>query len=115
MRRFILAVGVLASSLLAAAPGTAASFDCARARAADERAICADRHLNDQDVRMATWLEVLGDVQLMGANGAMRDDQIAWLANRHKCGGDRVCLSHAYDRRLHALNGSYAAWAAKFH
>ena len=48
----------------------------------------------------------------MGANGAMRDDQRAWLANRRRCGSDRVCLAHAYDRRIGDLSRSYAAWAA---
>ncbi len=110
--RLPLAAALLGAVVSAAAPASAASFDCARARAADERAICADRRLNDQDVRMATWLEVLGDVQLMGGNGAMRDDQRAWLANRHRCGGDRVCLAHAYDRRIGDLSGGYRTWAA---
>jgi hypothetical protein len=37
-------------------PAGAASFDCAKAEAADEKAICADRQLNDEDVEMAgTW------------------------------------------------------------
>lgn len=97
---------------LVAAPAAAASFDCARARAPDERAICADRALNDQDVRLATWLDALGRIQLMGANGVMRDDQRAWLAARRRCGADRACLARAYDRRLGALRDGYAARAA---
>lgn len=94
-------------------PANAASFDCARARAPDERAICADRSLNDQDVRMATWLDVLGQVQLMGANGEMRDEQRVWLASRHHCGADRMCLVRTYDRRLGELTRNYGSWAAK--
>ena len=65
-------------------------------------------------MRLATWLDVLGRTQLMGANGAMRDDQRAWLANRHRCGGDRVCLARAYDRRIGDLSTGYGSWAAKF-
>lgn len=102
-----------AATLAVAAPAAAASFDCARARLPDERAICADRALNDQDVRLATWLDALGQLQLMGANGAMRDDQRAWLAARHGCGGDRVCLAHSYDRRIGDLTHAYGAWAAR--
>ncbi len=108
-------VMMLLVAALVAGPASAASFDCTRARVPDERAICADRRLNDQDVRMATWLEVLGDVQLMGANAAMRDAQREWLAARHRCGGERTCLARAYDRRIGDLSRGYGAWAAKFH
>ena len=34
-------------------PGWAVSFNCAKAETADEKAICADRQLNDDDVEMA--------------------------------------------------------------
>lgn len=100
--------------LIYVTPAGAASFDCSRAHLPDERAICADRSLNDADVRMATWLDVLGQVQLMGSNGAMHDDQRAWLAKRHTCQADRACLAHAYDTRLMQLTANYGAWAKHF-
>ena len=34
-------------------PVSAASFDCSKAEAADEKAICADHQLNDADVEMS--------------------------------------------------------------
>jgi uncharacterized protein len=34
-------------------PAAAASFDCSKAETADEKAVCADRQLNDEDVEMA--------------------------------------------------------------
>ena len=46
MIRFALPVLVL----LCATPVAAASFDCAKAKAPDEKAICATRALNDADV-----------------------------------------------------------------
>jgi uncharacterized protein len=112
MRRLLV---LIAAMTFGAAPAKAASFACARAHAPDERTICADRSLNDQDVRMATWLDVLSRIQLMGANGAMRDEQRAWLTRRHLCGADRICLARAYDRRLGDLMRNYDSWAAKFH
>ncbi len=105
---------VAAMVFVASGSAQAASFDCARARAADERAICNDRRLNDQDVRMATWLDALRQTQLMGGNGAMRDDQRAWLAQRRTCGGDRMCLARAYDRRVDALSSGFGHWAERF-
>jgi uncharacterized protein len=35
------------------ATGLAASFNCKKAEAADEKAICADRELDDEDVEMS--------------------------------------------------------------
>lgn len=78
----------------------AASFDCGKARAPDEKAICADRALNDADVRMETMLSIAEGMVAMGSRGAMQDDQVAWLKARHGCGGDRVCLAASYKARV---------------
>ncbi len=98
MRLFLAAV-----AFLAPITAQAASFDCARARLPDERAICADRALNDQDVRMELLLSVNGRFQVMGANGVMHDDQREWLARRHGCGANRACLVRAYKTRVDQL------------
>ncbi len=81
----------------------AASFDCARARAPDERAICADRALNDLDVTMSAMLKIAGGFVAMGQRGAMQDDQIVWLKARHSCRSDRACLKRSYDDRIATL------------
>ena len=87
--------------------GHAASFDCVRAKAPDERAICADRALNDQDVRMATMFGFLRGVHAMGAAGAMGDRQREWLAQRGHCRADRACLARAYRTRIAELQADY--------
>jgi hypothetical protein len=46
-----------AGVLLVADSAVAASFDCARAKAADEKAVCANRSLNDLDVTMGEHQE----------------------------------------------------------
>lgn len=84
-------------------PAAAASFDCARARTPDERAICADRGLNDRDVRLAVYYELARKVVAMGARGAIMDEQAAWLRERRRCGANRACLLISYDRRLAQL------------
>ena len=89
---------------LAAAPAVhAASFDCTKARTADEKAICRTRALNDADVRMATLFAVDGHLLAMGGRGALQDAQIRWLASRRRCGGDVACLTRRYDERLAEL------------
>lgn len=91
--------------ILLAGPAAAASFDCTKARTADEKAICADRSLNDKDVRMALLFDLDRRLMTMGSRDAMRDDQSAWLRDRRRCGADRVCLHRSYDRRIAMLRG----------
>lgn len=85
----------------------AASFDCDKARAADEKAICASRALNDKDVAMATQYRLLKGLFAMGARGAMQDQQQQWLKSRRACGGDSACLNQRYDERLRQLDAIY--------
>ena len=87
----------------------AASFDCAKARAADEKAICADRGLNDRDVKMTTMLGIAEGLVAMGSRGDMQDAQVAWLKSRHACGADRLCLRKSYDDRIAVVQGYVAA------
>ena len=98
--------GLLILALLAAGPASAASFRCAKAKLADEKAICADRRLNDLDVELAVRLEVIKHLVPMGARGALMDDQQSWLAARHQCGADHNCLTRRYDDRLEEINGA---------
>lgn len=88
----------------AATPAAAASFDCGKARAADERAICANRALNDQDVRVDQLYGITRHLVPMGGRDAIIGDQRAWLKSRHACGANPACLARSYDRRLVELN-----------
>lgn len=104
MRRLIPAIALTAVCAAIAMPAAAASFDCRKARTADERAICADRALNDQDVRVDQLYGITRHLVPMGGRGAIMDDQRAWLKDRHACGANRACLARSYDRRLAELN-----------
>lgn len=101
--------------LLTAAPhrAHAASFDCGKAQTADEKAVCADRALNDQDVEMSVLYIQLKPLLGMGARGDMEDEQVAWLKRREACGGDRTCLSKAYEERLLQLRRGFEALAKR--
>ncbi len=106
--RPILAFGLAAAlagpaALPAASPTQAASFPCAKAEAADEVEICADRALSEQDVELATRFEILAKLLPMGGSGKLREDQEDWLKARRACGGDRLCLEKTYDGRLRRL------------
>jgi len=91
--------------LIAALPAgaLAASFNCARAAAPDERTICRERALNDRDVRMAVLYGL--DIRLvpMGSRDHIKDDQVAFLRHRRACGANAACLSRIYDKRIAEL------------
>jgi uncharacterized protein len=96
----------LALCLAAPVAAQAASFDCAKARAPDEKAICANLALNDKDVRMSVLYDINKHTLAMGGRGAMEDAQRQWLRDRKGCGANRACLNRAYDRRLGELERS---------
>jgi uncharacterized protein len=91
----------------------AASFDCSKAETADEKAVCADRKLNDEDVEMAVLYTQLKPLLGMGARGDMEDEQVVWLKRRAACGADRACLSKAYQERVQQLRGGFEALAKR--
>ena len=112
--------GLVAASLVSSAilvapgPAAAASFDCARARTASERAICGNRSLEDRDVKMATLYSVVRQFQGgMGALGAIRDRQTEWLAQRELCGASVACIRRSYDVRIAELERGVAAAAGR--
>ncbi|MBM1172236.1 DUF1311 domain-containing protein [Microvirga arabica] len=94
-------------------PAAAASFDCSKAEAADEKAICADHQLNDADVEMAVLYTQLKPLLGMGARGDMEDEQAAWLERRAACGADRACLGKVYQERVQQLRGGFDALAKR--
>jgi uncharacterized protein len=113
MKGKVLCLAVLPALLAAPQQAHAASFDCSKAQTADEKAVCADRVLNDQDVEMSVLYTQLKPLLGMGARGDMEDAQVAWLKRREACGSDRACLSKAYEERLMQLRGGFEALAKR--
>lgn len=97
--------------LLAPVLAKAASFPCEKAEAADEKAVCEHRPLNDLDVEMAVRFEILKDMLAMGNRTTLQEDQEAWLKERQTCGADIACLRGAYETRLKVLRGVLAEFA----
>lgn len=115
MRSFRLIVSsiALAGALLIAQGVTplastaqAASFDCARARSTDERAICGNRVLEDRDVELSVLYGLITKLVPMGSRDAIRREQTQWLSQRGRCGADIPCLRRTYDRRIAALRAT---------
>lgn len=107
--------GLMMLMLLAAAPAQAASFDCAKATAADEVAVCRDGVTSSLDSEMGGLYFAYEKVPMfMGANGARHDDAEAFLAARGKCGADITCLRKVYTDRITALKTSIEASMQQF-
>ena len=104
MIRRVVVVAALLIAALGGAPAAAASFDCAKAKAADEIAICRSPALSELDaVQGAYWFTYSRVPMLMGSSGARRDDALAFLRARAACGADAACLTRAYHARIAVL------------
>lgn len=102
------ACAVITMAGLAGHGASAASFDCdSKTLAPDETAICANRDLNDLDVRMATEFKWLSGMYAMGVRGELQDQQTAWLKTRQACQSDTACIRKAYEDRLTAFEDDY--------
>jgi uncharacterized protein len=90
-------------------PPKGPSFNCANARGAVERTICADRTLSLQDRQVASLYAQLMRMPMENRNqvGFMRDEQRDYIANRNQC--DRrpavikACLQVAHENRIMRL------------
>jgi len=109
MRKTLLA---LALPFLLCTLAHAASFDCAKSKTAQEKAICASPQLSAADGQMAAAYKAwLAAAQPDWAAG-IRQDQLVWLRTRDaSCStGDAddpiaSCLSNVYKQRIEDLQG----------
>jgi uncharacterized protein len=97
--------GFAAAAALAglAHPACAASFDCAKAIAPDERTVCAERALNDQDVRLGLLYDLTTRLVGMGRRGDLVDAQRQFLIDRRACGTHAACIAALYEKRIAAM------------
>ncbi|WP_342343726.1 hypothetical protein [Martelella limonii] len=101
-------VALAGSAALLPVTANAASFDCsASGLTPNEKTICGNLTLNDDDVKMATMYTMLKGLFAMGVSGNMADDQKAWLQTREACGTDVSCTEKAYDTRIDQLQKLY--------
>lgn len=119
MRQPAVAAGLAALAGLAGAlaveplPATAAGFDCSKAAAADEKAICADSTLSALDSEMSgLWFAYRSLPLMMGASGIRRDEAKAFLTARAKCGADAACIGTLYRARIAALRAGITSGIA---
>lgn len=76
------------------------SFDCARARAWDERQICAQADLSELDRRIAAAWRSATERASPDARARLQAEQRAWLAERRACEGAQARPAQSCLRRL---------------
>jgi uncharacterized protein len=102
---------IAALALVATTPALAqggASFDCAKASSAIERAICKNPQLAKADREMAAIYSALAAKLAGSAKDHLAKDQVRWVANRNRaCTGDADaimdCLKVRYAARTETL------------
>lgn len=82
----------------------AASYVCEQAETVTEKTICADRSLNDADVKMATTYRIVRKLVPMGTRGVIQDQQVKWLQLRDQCQDNVNCLTEVYKMRQQKLD-----------
>ena len=115
MRRLALALAALGGPLFLASPAAAASFNCSRARSADEVTVCRIPSLSALDSEMGgLWYAYSRVPMLMGSNGNRGDAARMFLDRRRACGRNIACLTALYHRRISELHQGIEAAMAEY-
>ena len=103
--RIVVSLAATAAAVAALSlPAGAASFDCAKAAAPDEIAICDNPGLSALDSEMGgLWFAYSQIPFLMGMSGNRQDEARAFLETRAACGANVSCLQSAYTHRIATL------------
>lgn len=92
----LVAPGIILACLTAR-PAEAASFSCKKAATADEKAICRDQTLSQQDIDAdAAYRLAVGKFGKSAVKTAAR----AFLNERGECGAERACISNVQQRMI---------------
>jgi uncharacterized protein len=82
---------------LLAAPAHAASFDCSKAAAPDEHAVCADPRLSDLDELVAKAFDQAKQASSSpDQQRSVQTEARAFLKDRRACQADRSCIFASY-------------------
>lgn len=80
----------------------AASFDCAKARSAQEKMICSDRDLARLDVDLSAAYRKAREAATDAK--ALQTEQLQWLKSTREACSDKACLADAYKSRMVQLS-----------
>lgn len=115
MRMTAALVATAIAAVAFASPAAAASFDCSKAKAPDEIAICANPDISALDSEMGgLWFAYSQIPFLMGMSGNRQDEARAFLQTRSACGANVSCLKGAYTQRIATLKQQLTSGMQEF-
>ncbi len=91
-------------------PAATPSFDCLKARATGERAICASQILSRLDGELANRYRAWLDSHSGAAASVSQRHQKDFLAGRKKCRANTSCLEEIYRQRIGDFPGQPQSW-----
>lgn len=103
MLRLWVGFGMMFAATVASHGGQAQSFNCAKARAADEIVICKDSELSRLDDQMSALYFSVRDRSPGPVRAELEAGQADWIASRRVCGRDQRCIRAAYMVRIAEL------------
>lgn len=103
----IKALAIALAATVFSLPVFAASFDCSKATAPDELAICSNPTLSALDSQMGgLWYGYKAMPLLMGVSGIRLDAATAFLKSRAACGSNVSCMTKLYNERIATLQSN---------
>lgn len=113
---WLASIALFGLGLALAGPASAASFDCAKAGTATEKAICKDPGLSKLDEQVAAAFKSAQGLWPAGNWSVyLRTEQRGWLKDRDAiCKGDVACLKQDYQRRLSFLTHPSLKWMGRY-
>jgi uncharacterized protein len=94
---------LLCASAVAQAREADPSFNCHRARSADEITICHNPELAEMDNTLAYLYSTVRKQLRPSARKNFQQDEAYWLQQRRDCGRDQDCIRDAYQNRTDQL------------
>jgi uncharacterized protein len=103
----VLAVGLLiGATLIGAGAANGQSFDCRKARSADELMICQESGLAKLDQELASLRRQRKAKHHKADRDEAGDNETAFMNARRRCGEHRACIEQSYRNRIQELTRS---------
>jgi uncharacterized protein len=104
---FVLAAGLLiAATLIGAGVANGQSFDCRKARSADEMTVCQESGLAQLDQELTSLKRQRKEKHHKAERDDADDNETAFLNARRRCGESRACIEQSYRNCIQELTRS---------
>ena len=96
----------ITATLVGAATASGQSFDCRKARSADEFTVCQESGLAQLDQELTSLKRLRKEKHHKAERDDADDNETAFLNARRRCGESRACIEQSYRNRIQELTRS---------